>query len=128
MAGKRDDELDVLEQFKHYVSADLGDGRSKSAIALKRIRNGLKADDNAALKEILVNVVSINLHIEKEMTDQLMQDGKLVDTDGNLIPAISKDLLKLRDNTLKYLKMLQSIQSKPGKKSSNSNLWDMIDE
>ena len=128
MAGKRDDELDVLEQFKHYVSADLGDGRSKSAIALKRIRNGLKADDNAALKEILINVVSINLHIEKEMTDQLMQDGKLVDTDGNLIPAISKDLLKLRDNTLKYLKMLQSIQSKPGKKSNNSNLWDMIDE
>jgi hypothetical protein len=49
-----------------------------------------------------------------------------VDTDGNLIPAISKDLLKLRDNTLKYLKMLQSIQSKSGKKSNNDDLAQYI--
>jgi hypothetical protein len=55
-----------------------------------------------------------------------MQDGKLVDADGNLIPAISKDLLKLRDNTLKYLKMLQSIQSKSGKKSNNDDLAQYI--
>jgi hypothetical protein len=51
-----------------------------------------------------------------------------VDDEGNFLPAISKDLLKLRENTLKYLKMLQSVQNKGTGKQEKSSLWDMIDE
>lgn len=126
MPGKKDSDYDTLEQFRKYVSADLSDGRTKSAIALKRIRKGLQDNDNAALSEILINVISINLHIEKRMTDQLMQDNALTDDEGNLLPAISRDLLKLRDSTLKYLKMLQSMQNK-GKNADKSTIWDLID-
>ena len=128
MAGKKDSDLDILEQFKKYTSADLSDGRSKTAIALKRIRKGLQDEDHAALKEILINVISTNLHIEKQLTDSLMQDSNLVDDEGNLLPAISRDLLKLRDNTLKYLKMLQSVQNKGNGKQEKSSFLDMIDD
>ena len=128
MAGKKDSDLDILEQFKKYTSADLSDGRSKTAIALKRIRKGLQDEDHAALKEILINVISTNLHIEKQLTDKLVQDSNLVDDEGNLLPAISRDLLKLRDNTLKYLKMLQSVQNKGNGKQEKSSFLDMIDD
>ncbi len=126
MPGKKDSEYDTLEQFRKYVSADLSDKRTKAAISLKRIRQGLQNNDNAALQEILINVISINLHVEKRMTDQLMQDNALTDDEGNLLPAISKDLLKLRDNTLKYLKMLQSMQNKNN--TSKDSMWDLIDD
>ena len=128
MAGKKESDLDILEQFKKYTSADLSDKRTSSSIALKRIRTALQQEDSAAIKEILVNVVSINLHIEKKLTDKLIQDGDLVDDDGNLLPAISKDLLKLRENTLKYLKMLQSVQNKGEGKQEKTSFWDMIDD
>lgn len=126
MPGKKDSEYDTLEQFRKYVSADLSDKRTKAAISLKRIRQGLQNNDNAALQEILINVISINLHVEKRMTDQLMQDNALTDDEGNLLPAISKDLLKLRENTLKYLKMLQSMQNKNN--TSKDSMWDLIDD
>jgi hypothetical protein len=128
MAGKKDSDLDILEQFKKYTSADLSDKRTSSAIALKRIRTALQQEDNSAIKEILINVISINLHLEKTLTDKLIQESNLVDDEGNLLPAISKDLLKLRENTLKYLKMLQSVQNKGTGKQEKSSLWDMIDE
>ena len=118
---------ETLKQFADYVSADIKDGRTSSAIALKRIRRGLKQEGQQALKEVLVNVVSLNLHIEKRLSDSLLESNSLVDEQGNLVPAISKDLLKLRQNTLQYLKMLQAMEGK-SKGNQETGIAELIDD
>ena len=133
MPGNRKDsemsDTDILKYFADHVSADISDGRTKSAIALKRIRQGLKSEGKEALREVLVNVVSLNLHLEKQLTDNLLQNSSLVDDSGNLVPAISKDLLKLRQNTLQYLKMLQSLDSNKGGSSEGADsIRDLLDD
>ena len=133
MPGNRKDsemsDSDILKYFADHVSADISDGRTKSAIALKRIRQGLKSEGKEALREVLVNVISLNLHVEKQLTDYLLQNSSLVDDSGNLVPAISKDLLKLRQNTLQYLKMLQSLDSNKGGSSEGADsIRDLLDD
>lgn len=123
MAGKQQD---ILQEFENILEYQ-GDGRSKDAIKLKRIRQGLKEQGNAAMMELFISVISRNLLIEKKLTDKLLENEQLVTEDGNLNPAISKDLMKLRDNTLKYLKMLQSIKDKGGN-SDSFNIADLLNE
>ena len=117
---------DPLSEFEDFLEYK-GDKRSKDAIRLKKIREGLKTSGNAAMTELFVSVISHNLLIEKKLTDALVENEQLVTSDGSLNPAISKDLMKLRDNTLKYLKMLQSIKSKGGN-DSNFNIADILNE
>jgi len=117
---------DPLSEFEDFLEFK-GDKRSKDAIRLKKIREGLKTSGNAAMTELFVSVISHNLLVEKKLTDTLVENEQLVTEDGSLNPAISKDLMKLRDNTLKYLKMLQSIKSKGGN-SESFNIADFINE
>ena len=108
-----------LQDFCDIIN-DLGiDGRTKKGITLARLKQGLKKGGNDAFVEIFTNIISLNLLLERELTQELLKQGKLVDASGNLNPAVSKDLMKLRDNTLKYLKMLQSVQGKTGNKDFN---------
>jgi hypothetical protein len=95
---------------------------------LKRIKEGLQTNGNQAMTELFCNVIAHNLLIEKKMTNQLLADDNLVDNDGNLNPAVSKDLLKLRANTLQYLKMLQKIKSSGGGNNDDFNIADLLDE
>ena len=94
------------------IIADLGiDERTTDGVLLKRIRKALK--DNSAESFIVVfsNVIALNLLIERELTRKLIEKGSLVNDDGSLNPKFSKDLLKLRGDTLKYMKLLQSMQA-----------------
>jgi hypothetical protein len=119
-------EYDVFEEFQEILEYK-GDKRTKDAIKLKKIRQGLKESGNQAMTELFVNVISHNLLIEQKLTDSLLEKDALLDEEGNLNPIVSKDLMKLRDNTLKYLKMLQSIKSK-GDSGDSINLADFLDE
>lgn len=118
---------DPMEEFRNLLEYQ-GDGRTKDAIKLKRIKEGLQTNGNQAMTELFCNVIAHNLLIEKKMTNQLLADDNLVDNDGNLNPAVSKDLLKLRANTLQYLKMLQKIKSSGGGNNDDFNIADLLDE
>lgn len=118
---------DPMEEFRNLLEFQ-GDGRTKDAIKLKRIKEGLQTNGNQAMMELFCNVISHNLLIEKKMTNQLLADDNLVDDDGNLNPAVSKDLLKLRANTLQYLKMLQKIKSSGGNNNNDINIADLLNE
>ena len=108
---------------------DLGiDGRTKTAIKINRIKQGLKHGGSKAFIEIFSNNIALNLLIENELIKQLMQEQKFIDSEGNLTPAISKDLMKLRSDTLAYLKLLQSVQNNKGEKSNNNPLANLLNE
>ena len=117
-----------LKDFCDIIN-DLGvDGRTKKGITLARLKRGLKKGGNQTFIEIFTNIISLNLLLERELTQELLKQGKLVDPKGNLNPAVSKDLMKLRENTLKYLKMLQSVQGKGGKNNEGFNLAELLND
>jgi hypothetical protein len=124
----KDTELDDLANLSEIIN-DLGiDGRTKPAIKVNRIKRALKNGGSQAFIEIFSNNIALNLLIENELIKQIMQEQKFIDSEGNLSPAISKDLMKLRGDTLSYLKMLQTVQNKTGDKSDNNPLANLLNE
>ncbi|MDY0222991.1 MAG: hypothetical protein RBR67_17815 [Desulfobacterium sp.] len=122
----KDTELDDLGNLTDILN-DLGiDGRTKPAIKVTRIKRALKTGGAKAFIEIFTANIALNLMIENELVKELMQKGEFIDDEGNLSPAISKDLLKLRNDTLSYLKMLQSVQNKTGETSNTNPLADLL--
>lgn len=123
----KDNEID-LAGLSEIVN-DLGiDGRTKTAIKVNKIKQGLKHGGTKAFIEIFANNISLNLLIENELIKQIMQEQKFIDSEGNLTPAISKDLMKLRSDTLAYMKLLQSVQSNKGEKSNSNPLADLLND
>jgi hypothetical protein len=124
---QKDNDIDL--QGLSEIINDIGiDGRLKPAIKIANLRRGLKHGGNKAFIEIFANNIALNLLIENELIKAIMKDEKFLDAEGNLTPAISKDLMKLRSDTLAYMKLLQSVQSnKPGEKSNNP-LSDLLNE
>ena len=110
----------ALQGLSEIVDSLGLDGRVKTAVKVSRLRQGLRHGGVDAYKTIFINAISLNLLIENHLVKTLMKNEKFLDNEGNLSPAISKDLMKLRADTLSYLKMLNSLQSssKDGKQSN----------
>ncbi len=125
---KKDIEQDDLLNLTEIIG-DLGiDHRRKPAIKISRIKAALKNGGSDALSEIFIQNISLNLMIENQLVQELMQKGEFIDSEGNLSPAISKDLMKLRSDTLSYLKMLQSIQGNNKGDKPDNPLANLLNE
>ena len=126
--GRRQEEMvNDLEEFQKIINEIPIDGRKSDGILLKRLRNGLQQGGNEAIKTAITHSVAMNLLAEKKIIDQLLTDGRLVTEEGTLVDAIKKDLLKIRDNTLKYLRILEKLDKAP-KQKNESKSWIFDDE
>jgi anion-transporting ArsA/GET3 family ATPase len=102
---------DRLDEILEAVKAGRLDGRTRQAKAVEEVKIILEEAPEAATLAMLRASIATNHLLEREILDFVAKNtGKLLDQDGRLPPAISEDLLKMQNNSLKYLKALDLIE------------------
>ena len=100
-----------VDQIMEAVKAGRLDRRTRQAKAVDEVKIILEQAPEEATLAMLRSSVAMNHLLEREILDFVANNpGKLLDDEGRLPRSISEDLLKMQNNTLKYLTALDRIE------------------
>ena len=104
---------DRLDEILEAVKAGRLDGRTRQAKAVEEVKIVLEEAPEAAILAMLRHSISLNHLLEREILEFVAKNqGNLLDQDGRLPKAISDDLIKMQQATLKHLNQLDRIESR----------------
>jgi len=118
MAKPKRYQLESIDDVLEAVRKGRLDRRTRQARAVEEVKACLEVRPTDTVRAMLRHTIALNHLIERELVDfAATNQGELLDSNGRLPDALSKDLLAMQKATLAAMKQLLELEGKGGGKS-----------